>query len=118
MFNKIPVTTKPLDAYRPIIGDGEIERIRALADPFTGARVLHLNATAFGGGVAELLGTLVPLMTAVGLEAEWRTMHGAEELFSVTKAMHNALQGVDIPFTETMYDTWRRYNAENARQLD
>jgi trehalose synthase len=118
MFDKIPVTTKPLDAYRPIIGDGEIERIRALADPLKGARVLHLNATAFGGGVAELLGTLVPLMSAVGLDAEWRTMHGADELFAVTKAMHNALQGADIPFTDAMYETWKRYNRENARAFD
>lgn len=118
MFDKIPVTTKPLDAYRPIIGDGEIERIRALADPLKGARVLHLNATAFGGGVAELLGTLVPLMSAVGLDAEWRTMHGADEFFAVTKAMHNALQGAEIPFTDAMYETWKRYNRENARAFD
>jgi trehalose synthase len=80
--------------------------------------VLHLNATAFGGGVAELLGTLVPLMSAVGLDAEWRTMHGADELFAVTKAMHNALQGADFPFTDAMYETWKRYNRENARAFD
>jgi trehalose synthase len=118
MFDKIPVTTKPLNAYRPIIGDEEIERILALAAPFKGARVLHLNATAFGGGVAELLGTLVPLMSAVGLDAEWRTMHGADEFFAVTKAMHNALQGADTLFTDAMYDTWKRYNRENARAFD
>jgi trehalose synthase len=118
MFDKIPVITKPLEAYRPIIGDAEIERLFHLADPFKGARVLHLNATAFGGGVAELLGTLVPLMSAVGLDAEWRTMHGADEFFAVTKAMHNALQGADISFTEAMYDTWKRYNAENAQAFD
>jgi trehalose synthase len=118
MFDKVPVTTKSLAAYRPIIGDAEIERILAFAAPFKGARVLHLNATAFGGGVAELLGTLVPLMCAAGLDAEWRTIHGADEFFAVTKAMHNALQGADLPFTGAMFDTWKRYNAENARQFD
>jgi trehalose synthase len=118
MFDKVPVTTKSLAAYRPIIGDAEIERILAFAAPYKGARVLHLNATAFGGGVAELLGTLVPLMCAAGLDAEWRTIHGADEFFAVTKAMHNALQGADLPFTGAMFDTWKRYNAENARQFD
>jgi trehalose synthase len=118
MFDMVPVVTKPLDAYRPIVGDAEIERLLALAAPFKGARVLHLNATAFGGGVAELLGTLVPLMNAAGLNAEWRTMHGADELFAVTKAMHNALQGADIAFSDAMLDTWKRYNAENARAFD
>ncbi len=118
MFDTVPVPTKPLGPYREIVGDDAIEELRALAAPLKGARVLHLNATAFGGGVAEILGTLVPLMRDVGLHTEWQTMRGAPEFFNVTKAMHNALQGSATHFTDAMYDTWKRYNAENARLFD
>lgn len=118
MFDVVPVPTKPLEPYRAVVGDATLGELRALAAPLRGARVLHLNATAFGGGVAEILGTLVSLMRAVGLETEWQTMRGAHEFFNVTKAMHNALQGADIPFTDAMYETWKRYNAENARLFD
>jgi hypothetical protein len=118
MLDQVPVTTRPLDAYRPLVGDAEIERIRTLAAPFAGARVLHLNATASGGGVAELLATLVPLMRAVGLDAEWRTLRCADGFFAVTKAMHNALQGADLPLTGEMRAVWERHTRENARDLE
>ena len=61
--------------------------------------VLHVNATSFGGGVAEILYTLVPLLRDVGLEAEWGVMFGAEPFFNVTKGFHNALQGADYELT-------------------
>ena len=70
-----------------------MDEIRALAEPLAGKRVLHLSATAFGGGVAEILYTLVPLMRDAGLEAEWQVIHGQDEFFDVTKTIHNALQG-------------------------
>ena len=54
---------------------------------------MHVSATAFGGGVTEILYTLVPLMTDVGLDAEWQVIYGREEFFNATKLMHNALQG-------------------------
>ena len=72
---------------------GSCRQILELAEPLQGKRVLHLSATAFGGGVAEILYTLVPLMRDAGLEAEWRIIHGEEEFFDVTKTIHNALQG-------------------------
>src|SRR5205807_989344 len=89
------VATKPrhVEDYRSIVGDRCIDKLHELAAPLRGARVLHLNATAFGGGVAELLNTIVPLMRSIGLDAEWRTMVGAPELWETTKAMHNLLQG-------------------------
>ena len=70
--------------------------IRELAEPLQGKRVLHVNATAFGGGVAEILYTLVPLMKDVGLEAEWRVMTAPPAFFNVTKGFHNGLQGHDF----------------------
>ena len=86
MLEVVPLKTKKLEAYREFIGDQEIESIRSLAEPLKGARVLHINATAFGGGVAEILHTLVPLMRDVGVEAEWQVIHGEDEFFNVTKA--------------------------------
>ena len=67
--------------------------MRGLAEPLKGLRVLHLSATAFGGGVSEILYTLVPLMRDVGVEAEWQVIYGREHFFTSTKLMHNALQG-------------------------
>src|SRR5581483_1883847 len=96
MLEPVSVSPKDIDDYRPIIGDQHVDDILALAAPLRGARVLHLNATAFGGGVAELLSTLVPLMRSVGLDAEWRLMAGAPELWETTKAIHNLLQGAYI----------------------
>ncbi|MGC8873761.1 MAG: hypothetical protein ACP5SI_04835 [Chloroflexia bacterium] len=99
---RIRVETSPrsLEAFRPIVGDIALEEIRTLAAPLRGARVGHINATAYGGGVAEILRTLVLLMQDVGLEAEWQVIRGADEFFQVTKACHNGLQGMEIPLSE------------------
>lgn len=118
MLQRVHIEPKALDGYRTIVGDEEVTAIRALAEPLRGARVLHLNATPFGGGVAEILSTLVPLMRDVGIEAEWQTLHGAEEFFNVTKALHNALQGADIPITAEMKEVYNRYNRLNAEALE
>jgi len=118
MLQRVNVEPKALDEYRTIVGDEEITAIRALAEPLRGARVLHVNATAFGGGVAEMLSTLVPLLRDVGIEAEWQIIHGADEFFNVTKAFHNGLQGMDLPLTEEMKEIWRRYNQKNAEAFE
>jgi trehalose synthase len=119
MLQKVKLDTpKHLDDYLPIVGEETIRDIRSLAEPLRGAWVLHVNSTAFGGGVAEILGTLVPLMRDVGLDAEWQVIYGDDEFFNVTKAMHNGLQGMGIPFTDAMKETWRRYNELNAGKLE
>ncbi len=118
MLQQVELEEKRLEDYRSIVGDERVAEIQALADPLRDARVVHVNATAFGGGVAEMLHTLVPLMRDVGLDAEWQVIEGQDEFFNVTKASHNGLQGMDIPFTEEMKDIWRRYNEMNARRLE
>lgn len=118
MLLTVPVISRSLESYRPIVGDAPLAEIRALAEPLRGKRVLHVNATAFGGGVAELLSTLVPLMNDAGLQAEWQVIRGADEFFNVTKAMHNSLQGMGLPWTPAMFEIWRRYNTMNAQLLD
>jgi trehalose synthase len=96
-----PVVTciKKLEEYRPIIGEEAYAGLKVLAEPLRGARVLHVNATPYGGGVAEMLRVLVPLMNDAGLEAEWQVINGSDDFFRVTKAMHNNLQGMELEWT-------------------
>jgi trehalose synthase len=118
MFGTVPVSHKSIEAYRPIIGDERTDEIQRLAEPLKGARVLHVNATAFGGGVAEILATLVPLMQDLGLHTEWQVIRGADEFYNVTKAMHNSLQGMLLEWTPQMRDIWTRYNQMNSDSFD
>ena len=118
MLDIVKIEEKKLEDYRSVVGDEVLQEIRALAEPLREARVVHVNATAFGGGVAEILSTLVPLMRDVGLDAEWQVIEGSDEFFNVTKACHNGLQGMDIPFTEEMQAIWRRYNQQNAERFE
>src|SRR5262245_66603755 len=94
-----------------------MDDIVALAKPLAGKRVLHLSATAFGGGVAEITYTLVPLMVDAGLDVEWRIIRGADDFFAVTKAIHNALQGDPRSLTAEEREVFLRYNRSNAEEL-
>lgn len=118
MLQPVAVAHKSLADYTHIVGRPLIEEIRELAEPLKGKRVVHLSATAFGGGVSELLYTLVPLMADVGLEVEWQVIFGREEFFNATKIMHNALQGNPQDLTEDEWGTWAQYNEMNARELE
>ena len=117
MYSHVPVLPKKFRQYERIIGEEAATEIRELASELRGARVLHLNATAFGGGVAELLGTLVPLMTDIGLDAHWQVMHGNDEFFTATKAMHNALQG-GPGWTKELGEVWKKYQKSNAAEWE
>ena len=114
MLGSVPTTPKSIEGYRPVIGDAATDEILRLGARLRGARVLHVNATAFGGGVAEILGTLIPLMNDVGLDADWQVIKGADEFFNVTKAMHNSLQGMYYDWTPAMRQIWLDYNKLNA----
>jgi len=108
MLEQVTIPPLSLDAYAAPAGAEAVAEIRRLAAPLRGARVLHVNATAFGGGVAEILPTLTGLMRDVGLEAEWRIIPGDDPFFDVTKRIHNGLQGMDVPFGEDARDTFMR----------
>ena len=95
----VPVPQRRLDDYREAAGPDAVERLRKAAAPLTGAKVLHVNSTAFGGGVAELLFAQVPLMNDLGIETVWQVIEGAEDFFTVTKFAHNGLDGPQLkPF--------------------
>ena len=117
MLQLVNVGRKSLADYGTIVSRGLMNEITRLAEPLQGKRVVHVSATAFGGGVAEINYTLVPLMADAGLDVEWRVIRGAEEFFNVTKAIHNALQGDPRALTAEELATFRRYHALNAEQL-
>ena len=108
---------KNLDDYQDIIGPVAYEEIMTLAKGLSQKRILHLNSTATGGGVAELLKTLVPLTNSIGVTADWAVIRGAPEFFNISKMMHNSLQGKHIPWSQEMWDIWRHYNEANAEDL-
>ncbi len=117
MLQPVAVAHKHLSDYASIVGRPLVDEIRERAQRLKGKRILHLSATAFGGGVSEILYTLVPLMIDVDLACEWHVIYGREEFFNATKVMHNALQGNPHDLSEEQWDTWRRYNEINAREL-
>jgi trehalose synthase len=118
MLPPVNVGHKSLADYGTILGRGLMAEIQRLAEPLQGKRVLHLSATAFGGGVAEINYALVPLMASAGLDVEWRIIHGEDEFFNVTKKIHNALQGSLVALTAEDEEIYQRYNGLNAADLD
>jgi trehalose synthase len=106
---------KSLADYRSIVRRELYDEVVALGERLRGRRVLHVSATSFGGGVAEILYTLVPLMRDVGLDAEWDIMFGSEPFFNVTKSFHNALQGAEYELTvedRAIFEEYNRLSAE------
>lgn len=118
MLQQVPTPAKSLGDYAAVVGAEAIDRLREIAKPFKGARVLNINSTAFGGGVAELLYTLVPLMRDLGVEADWQLMQAPDEFFVVTKAMHNALQGGPVPWTAEMRSLYLSVSENNAEAFE
>lgn len=106
-----------LDDYREVVPKGTIDFLKCLAKQVQGKKVLHINSTRLGGGVAEILRSLIPLLQDVGLEVGWEVISGGEEFFSVTKAFHNALQGQEQRISQSMLQTYMEVNRENSRRF-
>jgi len=118
VLTPVSVGNKSLADYTHLAGRPLIEEIREHAKDLEGLRVLHLSATAFGGGVSEILYTLIPLMNDVGIEAEWQVMLGREEFYNATKRLHNALQGNPDSLTDEEWAIYDRYNELNAKEIE
>jgi trehalose synthase len=118
MLQEVPLGSKSLSDYTHLVGRDLVESIRELAAPLEGKRVLHVSATAFGGGVSEILYTLVPLQRDIGLDAHWQVILGREEFFNVTKLMHNSLQGDPEAIDDAQWELFERYNWMNAQSLE
>jgi trehalose synthase len=118
LLQPVSVGSKAIADYRHLAGQALIEEIHDLAAPLQGKRVLHVNATAMGGGVSEILYALVPLMRDVGLEVEWQVLLGREEFFNVTKMLHNALQGNPESLSRKDWEIYDDYSKMNAKELE
>ena len=103
--------------YRMLISDELSEELASLARDLKDVRICHVNSTAFGGGVAELLSRYLPMLQALGIQADWRLIHGQPEFFTVTKAFHNALQGGHYALGEEQQALYLGVNERSAQEL-
>ena len=104
-----------LEDYIDIVGEEVIADIHRAAQPLNEKRVLHVNATYYGGGVAEMLHTILPLMNAMGLDADWSLLYGHPDLFHMTKKLHNGLQGEAVDISQAELATYLSVNEAFAR---
>jgi trehalose synthase len=109
--------TNLLDAYAGVAGQDVINHLRQLARPLQGMKVVHVNSTKMGGGVAEVLHKLVPLMQELEINTSWEVMDGNDDFFQCTKNMHNALQGNHVRISEKLLRAYEQVNRENAERL-
>ena len=110
--NHCPFSTPPLEAYARFLGDEKMERLQRLAGRLKGLKLMELNATAQGGGVAEMLYSSVPFLDALGIETEWNVIRGNKVFFECTKRLHNLLQGMRGSFSLEMEQSYCRTLAE------
>jgi trehalose synthase len=103
-----------IEDYEPLVGPETVQRVMEKARPLQDVHVAHVNSTYYGGGVAELLGSLTLLMNSLGIKTGWRVIQGSPDFFSVTKKMHNALQGGQINLSERKKRIYEEVVYENV----
>jgi len=118
MLETVDVGTQDLNLYERSAGAEVVAQLRELAAPLEGARILHVNATPYGGGVAEILRSEIPLLRDLGLLADWKLLTGDQTFFSVTKAIHNGLQGAPRELTPPEQEIYLTHSARNAQLLE
>jgi trehalose synthase len=118
VLQSVDIGSRSLDAYRGVAPEAQLDGLRDAAKALEGARILHLNATPYGGGVSELLRSSVPLLRALGLQTDWKIISGDTDFFSVTKGIHNALQGGTKQLTERDLAEYREHAERNALLLE
>ena len=104
-----------LEDFRHIVPDSRLAEIYTRAKGLYGKHIVHVNATYQGGGVAEILYSLVQLMNDVGIRTGWRILHGSQEFFEITKSFHNALQGAKLNLSEKKKETYLQINDNFSR---
>jgi trehalose synthase len=106
-----------VEDYEPLVGAETVERILKTAERLRDLHVVNINSTYYGGGVAELLSSLTLLMNAAGIKTGWRVIQGRPDFFSITKKMHNALQGAEINLTDLKVQIFEEVAYENAARM-
>jgi len=113
-----PVPPPRLDDYRAIVGNAAVDELRYLAEAVKGKKIKMVNSTAVGGGVAEMLNQLVPLLNELEVKTHWDVITGGNDFFEVTKAFHNALQGSEFKLPQNFRDIFMMHNEQNRRRIE
>lgn len=106
-----------LEPYAAVAGRSVVEQLQALARPLRGLKVVHVNSTRSGGGVAEILAWMVPFLQELGLEASWEVIQGDSAFYACTKSFHNGLQGDETRLDDALLRAYEQTNVENAARL-
>ena len=106
-----------LDDYTPVLGEPEVAELRTLASRLQMRTVQMVNSTAVGGGVAEMLNRIIPILQELGLAIRWEVITGGNDFYEITKAFHNALHGGPYGMPPESFDTFLAYNEQNLRRL-
>jgi trehalose synthase len=107
-----------LDRYEEVVGHAEVQRLRNLAARLEGRKIVHVNSTKTGGGVAEILGWMIPLMKELGLDVRWEVISGPPDFYRVTKTLHNGLQGLPVSFRPRDFELHHEVDKQNAEKLN
>src|SRR5205809_7981649 len=118
MLEQVHVGVASIGWYERSAGAERLAQLRTLAAPLRGVRVLHLNATPYGGGVAEILFSEIPLLRDLGLAADWRVITGDAAFFKATKLIHNGLQGADHDLPAADQKAYLAHSAQIAKQFE
>ena len=118
MLQQVELAPKSLDSYENVIGTEAMNELRELAAPLLKAKIAHINSTSYGGGVSELLRSMVPFYRGLGLSVDWMVIPPEEEFFTVTKGIHNALQGASFVLTEEAQNTYIRHSERIAGLME
>jgi trehalose synthase len=107
-----------IEDYAPIVGEATVRELRLLADRLQGRTIQNINSTAVGGGVAEILSRMIPLLNELGVRAVWDVIKGDEKFFATTKKFHNGLHGVPVEIGPDEYDHFLEVNCDNGAQMN
>ena len=107
-----------IEEYAPIVGEAIIDDLRLLADKLKGKAVQHINSTPVGGGVAEILNRMIPLLRELAVDTRWDVIKGDEQFFAVTKKFHNALHGRKEEITRQDFDIFMETSNENIKEIN
>ena len=107
-----------IEEYIPIVDESVIDDLRLLADKLKGRVIQHINSTPVGGGVAEILSRMVPLLRGLGVDTKWDVMKGSERFFEVTKKFHNALHGRAAEINKCDFDVFMETSRDNLNEVD
>jgi len=107
-----------IEEYAPVVGQATLDELFLLSKRLEGKSIQNINSTAVGGGVAEILARMIPLLKQLGVNARWDVIKGDEKFFSTTKKFHNGLHGVPVEITDDEYAQFLEVNRENAAEME